>query len=349
MILSWSRHMYVEFVWDQKIETWLNCHRHAFEYFRGVPERTVLDNLKTAVVKALRDDPQIQATYQECALHYGFRLAPCRVATPEHKGKVEQGGVHYVIRNFLGGRLLTEITRANRDVKDWCRDVAGIRHHGTTHEQPLKRFEEVEKGCLKPLPSTPYDLTVWKKVKVYRDCYVSFDHAFYSVPNRLINHKVWVCGGARQVRIYDLKYALITTHERAQKPGERLTHLDHLPAEKLPGLLQTRESVLEEAEKIGPATTQVIRELLEDPILDRLPTAGRLVRLAKQYSAERLESACQKASQYGDLNYKTVKGILKAGTEAQEAPILVEIPPATTFARSPAEMVGQLTEVSAWN
>ncbi len=137
MLLSWSRHVYVEFVWDQKIETWLRCHRNAFEFFGGVPFRVVLDNLKTAIVKAVWDDPQVQATYQECAAHYAFLLAPCRVRTPEHKGKVEQGGVHYVCRNFLGGRTPTEITLANRDVRTWCLTTAGLRDHGTTCQRQL--------------------------------------------------------------------------------------------------------------------------------------------------------------------------------------------------------------------
>lgn len=349
MTLAWSRHQYVEFVWDQKIETWLRCHRNAFAFFGGVPARIVLDNLKTAIIKAVWDDPQVQISYQECAAHYGFLLAPCRVATPEHKGKVEQGGVHYVTRNFLGGRTPTAITQANQDVRTWCLTTAGLRTHGTTFEAPLKRFESTEKSALKALPGTPYDLAVWKKVKVYRDCYVSFDHAFYSVPHRMYPGWVWICGGTHQVRLYDLDYELKATHERASKPGQRLTHPDHLPPEKLPGLLQTRESVLEDAHKIGPATAQVVQDLLEHPVLDRLNTAGRLARLANTYSPARLEAACQKALAYGDGSYKTVKGILKQGLEAQEAPIPVELPPATTFARSAAELVGELLEVPSWN
>ena len=107
MTLAWSRHQYVEFVWDQKIATFLRCHRNAFEFFGGIPERVRIDNLKAAILKAVFDDPQVQQSYRECAEHYGFLIAPCKVATPEHKGKVEQGGVHYVKRNFLGGREAT--------------------------------------------------------------------------------------------------------------------------------------------------------------------------------------------------------------------------------------------------
>lgn len=105
MTLSWSRHQYVEFVWDQKVETWLLLHRHAFEFFGGIPERVVIDNLKAAITKACWNDPLVQYAYHECAEHYGFRISPTRPATPEHKGKVEQGGVHYVKRNFPSAAL----------------------------------------------------------------------------------------------------------------------------------------------------------------------------------------------------------------------------------------------------
>ena len=87
MVLSFSRHQYVEFVFDQKVETWLALHQHAFAYFGGVPERVVLDNLKAAIVRACWDDPQVQRSYRECAEHYGFLISPCRPGTPEHKGK----------------------------------------------------------------------------------------------------------------------------------------------------------------------------------------------------------------------------------------------------------------------
>jgi transposase len=101
MTLSWSRHQYVEFVFDQKVETWLRLHRNALNFFRGAPERMVIDNLKAGVVKADWDDPEVQQSYRGCAEHYGFLISPCRPRTPQHKGKVEQGGVHYVKRNFL--------------------------------------------------------------------------------------------------------------------------------------------------------------------------------------------------------------------------------------------------------
>jgi hypothetical protein len=349
MTLSWSRHQYAEFVWDQKIATFLRCHRNAFEFLGGVPKRVRIDNLKTAILKAVFDEPQVQQSYRECAEHYGFLIAPCRVATPQHKGKVEQGGVHYVKRNFLGGREATTLTQANRDVLVWCQTTAGLRLHGTTKEKPLERFEQIEKGKLSLLPESPYDLAVWKHVKVYRDCYVTFEQAFYSVPYRLYPGKVWICGGSRQVRIFDAQYNQVATHERATQAGQRLTHLTHLPPTKLPGLIQDRDSLLAEAQTIGPALLQIVRDLLDDPVLYRLPTAGRLVRLGKRFGAERLEAAARRALLFEDPSYKTIKRILSLGLEQAEVPTPLCLPPATTFARSAGELVGAFSEGSSWS
>ena len=349
MTLSWSRHQYVEFVFDQKIETWLRCHRNAFTFFEGIPQRVVIDNLKAAIVKALRDDPEVQRSYQECALHYGFLISPCRVRTPEHKGKVEQGGVHYVKRNFLGGREPTTNAQANKDVLGWCGTTAGLRIHGTTKEQPLKRYDEVEKVRLQLLPKTPYDMAVWKQLKLGRDCYVEFNKSYYSAPHRLVGQRVWACGGIQQVRIFDQKYHLIASHERADKPGTRRTHHDHLPPEKLPGLLLNREACQAEAVEIGPSAARVVQTLLDDPVLDRLPTTGRLVRLRLSYGDKRLEAACARALAFGDPTYKTVKGILKTGSEGQPLAEIIPSPPATAFVRSPEELFGSSLGGERWS
>src|SRR5437667_36025 len=84
----------VEMAFDQRAETWLLCHRHAFETWGGTPGRIVPDNLKAAIVRASFTEPLAQRAYRECAAHYGFLIDPTPPRTPRHKGKVEQGGVH---------------------------------------------------------------------------------------------------------------------------------------------------------------------------------------------------------------------------------------------------------------
>ena len=347
MTLSWSRHQYVEFVFDQKVETWLRLHRNAFTFFNGVPERAVVDNLKAAIVRACYHDPQAQQSYRECAEHYGFLITPCRPRTPQHKGKVEQGGVHYVKRNFLGGREPTTITQANRDVLRWVNTTAGQRIHGTTKERPLERFQ-VEQSALQPLPGTPYDMAVWKQVKLHRDCYLVFEQAYYSAPFRLVGQQLWVRGGTQQVQIYTSDYQLVATHPHARQPGQRLTNLDHLPPQKVPGVILTRDSCRLQASRMGPATTRVVDALLNHRPEDRLRTAGRLLGLGERFSPPRLEAACARALRFDDPSYTTIKRILEQGLDAEECPSLQSAPPAFTFVRSAVELVGHLVGDPSW-
>jgi transposase len=85
MTLAFSRHQYVEFVWDQSVATWLGCHRRAFEWFGAVPGRLIIDNPKCAITRACVHDPLAQRAYAECAEGYGFKIDPCPPADPAKK------------------------------------------------------------------------------------------------------------------------------------------------------------------------------------------------------------------------------------------------------------------------
>lgn len=348
MVLGWSRYAYVEFVFNQKVETWLRCHRNALEFFGGVPHRMVIDNLKSGITQAIWDDPQVQLAYRECAEHYGFLILPCRPKTPEHKGKVE-GGVGYVQGRFMGGRGPMTLVEANQAVRQWCQEQAGMRIHGTTKERPRRQFEEIEKERLHPLPTTPYDLTIWKKAKLHRDCHIVFEGSYYSAPFRLVGESLWVCAGTQQVRLFNQRYELVATHERATRPGSRQTHRDHYPPEKLPGLERTREGCLAQAATLGPNVQQVVEQILADPVLDRLHQAGRLLRLGEKYGCQRLNDACRRALDFGDPAYKTVKGILKQNLDQVVSPVPIQLPSVRTFSRQLDELVGTLAEVQIWN
>ena len=349
MLLAFSRHQYVEFVFDQRLPTWIGLHARAFVFFGGVPHRVVLDNLKAGVTQASFDDPLIQATYRECAEHYGFLLAPCAPRTPQHKGKVEQGGVHYVKRNFLGGREPTTLTQANAEVRRWCLSTAGLRTHGTTKAQPLERFEQIEQACLKPLPPNPYDLATWKKVKLHRDGYVVFEQSYYSAPFRLIGQHLWVRGGSDTVQVYTSDYALVATHTRARAAGERQTHPDHLPAHTLPHATWNRATCRAMAEEIGPATSQLVERLFEDTVVDRLSRVVRILKLGEQVGQDRLEAACRRMVLYDELSYAALKRILEQGLEQHEEPRLGEAAPAQTFIRTASELLGHLFGGRTWS
>jgi len=345
LVLSWSRHLYAELVFDQRIETWLLCHVHAFASFGGVPARIVPDNLKAAIIRAsFGGEALAQRSYRECAEHYGFLIDPTRPRTPEHKGKVEQGGVHYVCRHFLAGRDPERIDELNRRLRQWATETAGTRIHGTTKERPLERFDQIERAALHPLPRTPYDPATWKQLRVYRDCYVTFEGSYYSVPHRFVGQDVWLRAGARTVHLYTTEHELITTHDRASASGQRQTILAHLPSEKVAGLVLSRESVLLQATAIGPATQGVVQALLDHRPEDRLRSAGRVVRLTECYGQERVERACARAQHFGETDYPAIKRILEAGLDT--APLHDAEPTGTAarylFVRQVADFVASL-------
>jgi len=314
-----------------------------------VPQRVVLDNLKAGITQACFDDPQVQATYRECAEHYGFLIAPCLPRTPEHKGKVEQGGVHFLKRNFLGGRAPTDLAQANAEVRIWCLTTAGLRIHGTTKAQPLLRFQTREQALLRPLPPAPYDLAIWKRAKLHRDSYVVFDHSFYSAPFRLVGQTLWVRGGSQSLRIYTADYALIATHARAAQPGERLTHPDHLPPEKLPGATWTRVTCQALAAEVGVATVAVVERLLDDGVIDRHQRVIRILKLRARVGDVRLEAACARALRFDDLTYATLKRMLERGLEREVVAPPAPPPTAHTFLRSASELLGHLFGGATWN
>ena len=85
MVLAWSRHQYAELVRNQSVETWLGCHRRAFEHFNGVASKVIIDNPKCAITKACYHDPHVQRSYADYAEGYGFIISPCPVADPQKK------------------------------------------------------------------------------------------------------------------------------------------------------------------------------------------------------------------------------------------------------------------------
>jgi hypothetical protein len=195
-------------------------------------------------------------------------------------------------------------------------------------------------------------MAVMKEAKLHRDCYLVFDGSYYSAPYRLVQQKLWVRGGVAQVRLYDGAHRLVATHERATQPGQRLTHPDHLPADKLAGLLVTREECTQKANSIGEAASQIVALLLADPVLDRMRTAARLVRLVERYPVLRVEAACARALRFDDATYTTVKRILHQGLDqVEEAPAtpLVATTTEFVFARSMEELFGAGIGALTWN
>lgn len=316
MTLSHSRHAYGEFVFRQDTETWINCHRHAFEFFGGAPKKIVLDNLKAAIIKAAVHDPLVNRVYRECAEHYGFLISPCMPGMPEHKGKVERG-VPYVRRSFIAGREFIDIADANIQVIDWLMNKAGMRIHGTTKQKPLEVFNTVEKKTLLKLPESPFGMVKWKDAVLHRDCHVVVDGSFYSAPHRLRGETLLVRIGDGMVRIFH-RHEIVASHIRASKPGTRRTIAEHYPPEKAAYMEQSPQWCLERAKSIGEATHKLIEQIfaMQHP-LDGLRRAQGILAMAKRYTPRRLEASAVRALHFGTTTYQAIKRILERGLDQQ--------------------------------
>jgi hypothetical protein len=312
MTLCWSRHQYAELVLDQKVETWLSCHRHAFEWFNSVPKRVIIDNAKCAITRACTRDPEVQRAYAECAEGYGFKIDACPPRQPQLKGRVESG-IKYLKRNFMPLREFRSLTDANAQLQAWILNEAGNRIHGSTHEKPLVRFA-IEQPLLQPLPTVPPELATWAKVKVYRDTHVQFQKCLYSVPFRLIGQSLWLKATAGTVRIYR-DHELVAVHSRLTRPGARSTCDDHLPPETVAWKMRDPQWCLKQSQQIGDACNRLIRQLFSDRVLDNLRAARGIIQLKQKYGSARLEAACKRALDYNNPRYRTVKTILEKGLD----------------------------------
>ncbi len=315
MTLCHSRHQYVEFVRDQSVATWLACHRHALEWFNGVPGRLIIDNPKCAITRACIHEPEVQRAYAEAAEGYGFKIDPCPPRDPQKKGIVESG-VKYVKHNFLPLRTFRDLADANRQAQAWVMGEAGNRIHGTTRKAPLTVFAEVEQALLASLPDVPPELAVWAQVKVHRDAHVQFDRCYYSVPFRLMGQGLWLKATGTTVWLYR-EHELVATHARRLAPGSRATTVDHLPPEALAWNLQDTQWCLTRAEDIGPHCLALVRALFADRVLVKLRAVQGLLRLPKTYGAGRLEVACARALHFETPSLRAVKAILQKGLDQQ--------------------------------
>lgn len=321
MTLGFSRRMYCDLVFDQKVETWLELHIRAFEYFGGVPRVIVPDNLKAAVIRAafaVDDAPAINRSYRELARHYGFQIDPTPPRSPEKKGKVERSG-RYVKGSFLLTWESVDIEEDRRQLLRWNKEIADVRIHGTTGQRPIDLFRELESPALIDLPAERWERVVWKKVTLHSDSHVQVEGAFYSAPWRYLHKDLWVRYTSQIVAIYHGDDHL-WTHGRGAR-GQRRTVETHLPEHRRDLRHRSREYWESRARAIGPDVEKLVAEIFgSDDVLLKLRQVQAVVRLLEGYPVKRARAAALRALHFGGCDYKTIKNILRQGLDLQPLP-----------------------------
>jgi transposase len=312
MVLACSRHLFVRPVIRMNQTTWCACHVAAFEFFGGVPARLVCDNLKTGVDKPDLYDPQINRSYAELATHYDTLIDPARAKKPKDKPRVERP-MPYVRDSFWKGREFTTLGQMQADAVRWSSEVAGLRHSRALEgAQPLRVFEAVEARALIALPPRAFELTTWSIGAVGVDAHLKVGKALYSVPWRLIGQRLHARSAGDVVQIF-AGAEVVATHVR--RPSGRSTDFTHYPPEKIAFHMKTPAWCRRTAAQIGPGCEAVIAEFMRDNAIHHLRSAQGVLGLRDKHGCARLEAACARAIEVGDPSYRTIKGILIAGTE----------------------------------
>jgi len=193
-------------------------------------------------------------------------------------------------------------------------------------------FSAVEADALIALPPAVFELAGWTTPKVGPDCHIRVGKTLYSVPWRYIGRHVDAREGERTVEVF-IDGAVVKTWARLEK-GKQTDWSDY-PPEKVAFFMRTPTWCRKQAAELGSSVTEVIASLFEVNALHRLRSAQGVVRLAEKYSSERLNAACARAIAVGDPSYRTVKGILAAGTESEGTAEAADAPDAPAHLHGP--------------
>ncbi len=320
-VLGMSNYTYAEATWDQTLQNWIASHINAFQYFQGIPRLLIPDNLKSAVTKPNRYDPDINPTYYEMALHYGTAILPARIRKPRDKAKAEVG-VQIVERWILAAlrnRTFFNLHQLNQEIGVLLEKL----NEKTFKKLPGSRrrwFNSDEKPVLLPLPESHFEIAEWKNAKVNIDYHVELNRHYYSVPYRHIHKEVRIRYTKDVVEIF-LKGERVASHRKNNFAGGHTTIKEHMPEGHREHMEWNPSRILRWASKIGPSTSSVVHMIMHSR---RHPEQGYrsclgILRLGKHYGDQRLEAACNRAVEYEEYRYKYIRTILEKGLDKQNS------------------------------
>ena len=316
-VMGASNYTYAEAVWTQSLPDWIGAHCRAFDYFGGVTEAIVPDNIKTGVKRACFYEPDINLTYLEMARHYDTVILPTRVRKPKDKSKVEVAV--QIVERWILARLRNRTFFDLRDLNEAILKLLTVLNSRSFQKLQGTRkslFESIDRPALKPLPQQSYRFAEWKKARINVDYHVEIDRHYYSVPYQLIKKQIDVRIGDGTIECF-YNNKRVASHIRSCLQGRHTTVKEHMPRSHQKWAQWTPDRFIRWAEKIGHQTTRLIKQLLSSRPHPQqgFRSALGILRLAKGYGDNRLEAACQRAMIIGGISYRSVASILKYGLD----------------------------------
>lgn len=313
-ILGCSQLTYVEAVYSQKTEDLITVTENAFHYFGGVTAAIVPDNLKSAVTKSSKYEPQINETFADFAEHYSTAVIPARAYRPRDKSLVE-GIVKIIytrIYTSLKQRTFTSLEELNAAIWILLEDLNNAHLKGRDYSR-RQQFEELERHELQSLPAYRYEFKRQLIVTVMKNGHVglSVDKHYYSVPFRFIGKKVKILYTSTQVEIF-FRYERIAVHIRNQRKYQYTTINEHLASAHRYLSDWTADKFIEQGKVIHADVAAYICKVIDGKSHPEqaYKSCSGILSLARKVGNQRLVNACRRADQYGIYNYPIIVQIL---------------------------------------
>ncbi|MFZ2542099.1 MAG: IS21 family transposase [Gallionella sp.] len=317
-VLGASGYTFAEATMSQRLPDWIGSHVRAFEFFGCLPEIVVPDNLKSAVTKPCRYEPELNASYADMAGHYGVAIIPARPYKPKDKAMVELGVL--LVQRWITARLrrhtFFSLHELNRHIAQLLQGLNNRPFQKNKMESRRSQFDSLDRPAMRPLPAQSYEFAEWLKARVNIDYHIEVDQHYYSVPFQLAKTQLDVRLAESMVEVLH-KGQRVASHARSHLAWKHTTVTAHMPKAHQKHLEWTPQRLLNWGERIGPATCSVIRRLMEDkphPEMGYRSCLG-VFSLSKRYGEDRLEAACARALTIGSPKRKTVQSILEAGLD----------------------------------
>lgn len=314
-ILGASQYTYAEASMSQKKEDFIKSTENALLYYKGVPAAIVPDNLKSAVTKSNRYEPQINKDFQDFAEHYGTTILPARVYKPKDKALAE-GAVKILYRRIYS-QLHSQSFYSLKELNQAIRNLLEKHNKALLTGRPHSRydlFKELEEQELAPLPVERFEIKEIENGTVIKNAHIMLkkDKHYYGVPYQYIQKKVKIIYTSNRVEIYH-KYNRIAIHQRSYKSHSYTTIAEHLPSTHQFLSDWNPQKFINWANNIDPSVSKFITFLLEEkqhPEQAYKSCIG-VLSMEKKVGRERLVNACKRALDFGVYNYKTIDNILK--------------------------------------
>ena len=328
-VLGASNYTYAEATWSQGLKDWLGSHVRTFEFFGGVPQMVVPDNLRSGVSRACRYDPDLNPSYQQLAAHYQVAVLPARPYKPKDKAKAEVGV--QVVERWILARLrhhsFFSLAEANRCIRTLL-DELNSRPFKQLPGNRQQAFDSLDKPALRPLPQHPYQYVEIRRCRVNIDYHVEYDKHHYSVPHQYVGEQIELHAGEHLIQLY-FRQQRIASHARAYRPG-MTTEACHMPTRHRKHQQWNPGRLKNWAKDVGPEVLRWVSARLEER--EHPEQAYRvclgLLGLSREYPPERLNASCQIANREGLTRLKQVKSILHSNRDKlpQQLPLTTELP-----------------------